>query len=133
MEQRPLFGWWWFAEDVMASLTTPRTDVMTADADVRAAVRDSRLFTSSAKLVSAVERSWRASMSRRVAERASSTWQGWLPADRVRAVGVCIAVAMTTALLLETLESSLDGPLRWILPTGLAVLGVAIAVAGEPI
>src|SRR5262245_30060176 len=133
MTQRPLFGWWRFTEDVTAALTNPRTDVATADADVRAAVRESRLFASSETMVAAVERSWRASASRRVFERAASMWEGCAPAGRVRAVGVCIAVMMTTALLLQTLESSLDGPLRWVFPSIVGLLGLAIAIVAEPI
>jgi hypothetical protein len=133
MKRRPLFAWWRFAEDVAASLTSPRTDVATADDDVRAAVRRSRLFTASETLAGDVERSWRASLSRQVVERASSSWYSWLPAVRVRAVGACIAIAMATTLLLETLESSLDGPLRWILPVAVGLIGIAIAIAAEPI
>jgi hypothetical protein len=133
MPRRRLFGWWRFAEGVAASLTTPRTEVATADADVRAAIRESRLFAASQTMVDAVGRSWRESMTGRVVERASSMWGEWLPASRVRAVGVCIAIAMTTALLLENLESSLDGPLRWVLPMSVGVLGVVVAVGAESI
>ena len=116
----------------MTAMTTPRTDVATADSDVRAAFRDSRLFEFAERMSDAVNRSWRASMTRRVVARAASG-QAWSFADRVRAVGVCTAVAMATALLLQTVESSLDGPLRWILPSVVGLLGVCIAVAAEPI
>jgi hypothetical protein len=133
MERRPLFGWWRFTEGVAASLTSPRTDIETADAAVRAAIRDSWLFAFSQHIVAAFARAWRTSTSRRVVERASSMWQGWWPAGRVRAVGAVIAVAMATALLLERLESPLDGPRRWILPVIVGLLGLVIAAAADPI
>jgi hypothetical protein len=133
MTQRPLFGWWRFAQDVVASLTDPRTDVATADADVRAAIRESQLFAFAEGLAAAVARAWRASISRQVLERVSSVWHDSILAVRVRALGVCIAVAMTTVLAFQTLESSLYGPLRWVFPAMVGVLGMAMAIAAEPI
>jgi len=133
MKRRGRLGAWRFAECFVASLTTPPTDITTADADVLAAIRESRLFAWSETMVAAVDRAWRTSMVRRLVERASATGQGWLRVDRVRAVGMVIAVAMATALLVETLETSLDGPLRWILPGAVGLLGIVMALAAAPI
>src|SRR5262249_47272723 len=125
MRRRGRLGAWRFAECLMASLTTPRTDITTADADVRAAIRESRLVAWSETMVAAIERAWRTSLVRWLVERTSGTWSGWLAVDRVRAAGLVTAVAMATALLMETLETSLDGPWRWILPGVVGMLGVA--------
>jgi hypothetical protein len=133
MTGRLLFGWWRFSQDVVASLTHPRTDIATADADVRDAMRESRLFAFSGGTVAVVERAWRASVSRQVIERVSSVWQTWILEARVRAVGACIAVMMTTVLVLQTLESSLHGPLRWVFPAIVGLIGLAIAIAAAPI
>lgn len=133
MPRRRMFAWWLFAEDAAASLTNPRTDVGTADAGVGTAVRASRLFESTEIIVDAVERAWRASIVRRLVGRMTCVWREGSDAGRIRAIGACTTVAATTALVLQIVESPLDGPWRWILLVCVGLLGAAVAAAADPI
>ena len=133
MSPRRAFAWWRFAEGAAASLASPRPDVGTADADVATAIRASRVFASAESMVGAGERAWRASIACRLLERMTCVWRACSPAGRVRAVGASTTIAATTALALQIAESPLDGPMRWILPMCVGLLGASVAAAAHPI
>ena len=133
MSRRRVFAWWVFAEGAAASLARPRTDVGTADAGVGTAIRASRLFASAERIADAAETAWHASVVRRLVNQAVSEWRECSPAAHVRAIGACAVVAAATALVLQIVESPLDGPLRWILPVCVGLLGASVAAAADPI
>ncbi len=130
---RRWLAWWFFAEDVVAHLANPRTDASAADADVRAAIRASRLFASGQTLVDAVENAWRGAAVRRPVEWVARAWREWSLSGCIRAIGACTSVAATTVLMLQIVESPEAGPFRWILPVSFGVLGAAVAAAADPI
>jgi len=130
---RRWFAWWFFAEEVVAHLANPRTDVSAADADVRAAIRTSRLFASVQTFVDAAEAAWRTAYIRGAVEPVARVWRECSPGGRMRAIGACTSVAAATVLVLQTVESPEAGPFRWILPVAFGLLGAAVAAAADPI
>lgn len=129
---RRLFAWWLFAEALVARLTSPRTNPQASDADVRAAICASRLFSIVQAAVAAVERAWADSHVRRLVEPIGGAALERPNSDRIRLAGACVAVAALTVLLLQTAASE-AGPLRWILPLTVGVVAVSVATAAEPI
>ena len=128
-----MFAWWRLAQDVVAHLTNPRTDARTADTDVRAAIRDSRVFMSAQAFVDGADTMWHGAYVHRPVEWVARAWRECSPGGRVRAIGACTTVACATALVLQLVESPQDGPLRWILPMTVGVLSAVVAAAADPI
>jgi hypothetical protein len=129
---RRLFAWWFLAEALVARLTNPPVNPRATDGDVHAAMCGSRLLTLAQSAVAAVEQAWADSHVRRLVEPVGSAALERPHGDRIRLAGTCAAVAAITVILLQT-ASSEAGPLRWILPLTLGVIGVSVAAAAEPI
>lgn len=130
---RRLFGWWFFAEAVAARLTTPPADIEACDADVHRAISGSRLFSFAQTVAVKTERAWHDSRVRRVVDLVEGAWPSGPLGDRIRLVAWCAAVAALIVLLLQTLESAKDGPLRWIPPLAVGVVGAVAACVADPL
>jgi hypothetical protein len=124
---------WQHAIAAANALTVPRPDVAASDRAVELALRDSRLF----RIVDAAGTSGhcacRHARMRTWLRRLAAEWAAWPGAERVRAAGVCVAVAGLTVLLAEAATPVPAGPLAWVLPAALAGLGVVAAIAADPL
>src|SRR2546428_8012648 len=113
---RRWLAWWFFAEDVVAHLANPRTDASAADADVRAAIRASRLFAFGQTLVDAVENAWRGAAVPRPVTWVARSWREWSLNGCIRSIGACTSTAAATLVRMRQLHSPVAGPFRWCLP-----------------
>ena len=65
--------WWAIAETAAAALSTPRVDVGSADADVEALVRRSRLWSAGERFAAKIAAAWVDSRCRRIVGAAAGT------------------------------------------------------------
>jgi hypothetical protein len=120
-------GWWFFAEDVGARLTTPRVDVRGSDRLVDRLVLESWLGRSGARVALTIRSSWLDSRSR---ARFCAIERVWRSADTVvtlRATGWIMIVSAATTLVLQPFGSLGDDGTTRLLPIGVAAAGLTLS------
>jgi hypothetical protein len=123
---------WQNAVTMAGALTVPKPDVAASDRAVELVVRDSWLFRAVDAVGGSVRNAWPDARIRAWRLRLAAEWAVWSGPERVRTVGVTVAVAGITAVLAEAVSAPMQ-PLAWVLPAVLTGLGLLVAIAAEPL
>jgi hypothetical protein len=123
---------WTFLNDAIRALTQPPADAALCDRRVEALARDSRIGRALSGLSVAWSRAARDSAVVRACRRHVMPLANGSIVDRVRAVGVVVAVASATTLILRTLSTEND-PFSWMLPALAGAVALAAIAAANAI
>jgi hypothetical protein len=124
---RRALGWWFFAEDVGARLTTPRVDVSKSDRPVDRLVLESRLGRLGARAALTIRTSWSDSRCRARLSAIESVWRSADMVVTLRATGWIMMVSAATTLILQPFGSLGDEGTTRILPMGVATAGLTLS------
>jgi len=126
-------GWWDFGVRACALLTTPRADVDRCDRDLEALARASVAGKMVHAASVATRRAWMASRTRAVARSLGSTLLPEAGAVSWRVGGWMIAVTGATVLVAERFGTFPNGPLAWVVPALLVLVGLSVMALAAPL
>ena len=120
--------WWAFANHVATRLTTPRMDVAAADAAAADLLGASRMGRTALMAWEIVRRAWIESRVRAAAEPLHREWHMLDRRGAIRSAGVLGATAALVVLALQAVQATPPGPLVWILPVVVLIVGTVAMV-----
>src|SRR5947207_12151545 len=125
--------WWRFAQAVVERVAAPQTDIAQADCRFEEQLRSSAGFRSLHHVMLSLDRAAGASRSMVLVAAARRDWLAASRESRVSAVGLVVAAASATVLMLEAVRPQGIGPFVWLLPSLALGVGVAVVVGAGPI
>ena len=128
-----LFGWWTFTRRAVEWLTAPPGDTVGCDRDVERLARESWLGSRARRAAATVGDAWRQSLSRAITTALVSGLRPAPAAAAIRAAGWTMTVASATALTLNAFRPLSSGPLTWVIPAVVVVIGVLMMVGSAPL
>jgi hypothetical protein len=128
-----LLRWWRFAQAVVESVTTPRTDVARSDRAFEAQLRGGAGFEVLRRAALSFDRARATSRSMQALAAVRGEWYAASRDARVRAAGLTIVSASAAALMLLALGPAGIGPFAWLLPSLSLAAGVAVMAAAGAI
>jgi hypothetical protein len=128
-----LFGWWTFTRRAVEWLTAPPGDTIGCDREVERLARESWLGSRARRAAATVGTAWRQSRSRAITSALVNDLMPAPAAAAIRAAGWTMIVASATALTLNMFRPVSSGPLTWVVPAVVVVIGVLMMVASAPL
>src|ERR1700730_5132883 len=120
--------WWRFAQAVVERVAAPRTDNGKAVRWFEEQLLDSPCFRSLHHLMLSFDRAAGTSRSMVLVAAARRDWRAAGREARLSAVGLIVATASATVLMLEAVRPQGIGPFEWLLPSLALAASVAVAV-----
>jgi hypothetical protein len=123
---------WQSAVTLAGALTVPKSDIAASDRAVELVLRDSWLFHVVDAVGASVRNAWPHAQTRSWWLQFAADWTVWSMPERVRTVGIAVAVAGLTALVAEAVSAPMQ-PLAWVLPAVLTGMGLLVAIGAAPL
>jgi len=128
-----LFGWWTFTRRAAEWLIAPPGDPAGCDRAVERLARESWLGSRARCAAATVGDAWRQSRSRVITSALGNDLMPAPVAGAIRAAGWTMILASATALTLNVFRPLSPGPLTWVVPAVVVVIGVLMMVASAPL
>ena len=128
-----LLGWWRFAQAIVERVSAPRTDIAQSDRWFERELRGSAGFRALHRVALSFHGAAETSRFMQAVAAARLDWRAARRESHVSAVGLMVAVASATGLILSAVRPAGIGRFGWLLPSLALAAGVAVAAAAGPV